>query len=325
MKKALITGIAGQDGSYLAEFLLSKGYEVHGLDSRDFEKEKDAFWRLASVEKQIIFHSSDISDYDEVQKIVEETKPSEIYHLATKHDLPNSLENYLAIRAINLDSTYFFLSAIKKINPAAKFFFASSSKVFGNPKISPQNEETPINPNSLYGTSKAAASALIKMYREKEGIFACTGVLYNHESPRRDPEFLPKKISKGVADIKNGTLKKIKLGDLGAKRDWSFAGDFVEVMWLILQAKEPGDYVLGSGETHSVKDFLNTAFGFAGLDWKQYVEIDAGLVRSEEAELRADIKKVKEVLGWQPKVKFEELVKMMVEADINSIKNGYKK
>lgn len=321
MKKALITGIAGQDGSYLAEFLLNKGYEVHGLDNRYFGEGKKMPWRLRSMEGRIIFHSGDISRYEDVQKIVNEIKPEEIYHLATKHDLPNSLENYLAIKAINLDSTYFFLASIKNTNPSTKIFFASSSKIFGNPLVSPQNEETQINPNSLYGISKAAASALVKMYREKEGVFACAGILYNHESPRRDPEFLPRKISMGVAEIKNGISKKIKLGDLGARRDWSFAGDLVEAMWLMLQAKNPGDYVLGAGETHSVEDFLDVAFNFAGLDWKKYVEMDPVFLRpKEKIELRADITKAKNVLGWEPKTKFKELVKMMVEADINLLK-----
>ena len=317
MKKALITGIAGQDGSYLAEFLLSKGYEVHGLDSKDFNADKAAFWRLQQIDKKITLHSGDINNYDYVRDIIGKIMPDEVYHLATKHDLPNSIDNYRSIMATNLDSTYFFLSSIKEFNPATRFFFASSSRVFGNSAVSPQNEDTRTSPSSLYGISKLSASALVKMYRDMEGIFACTGILYNHESPRRDREFLPRKISISVAEIKKGIITKIKLGDLSAKRDWSFAGDLVEAMWLMLQQKTPDDYILGSGVTHSIEDFLNIAFGVAGLDWKQFVEIDPNLKRPTETELRADIKKAKKVLGWEPKITFDELVKMMVDADID--------
>lgn len=319
-KIALITGIAGQDGSYLAELLLSKNYRVHGLEKLLLENQKDQLGRISHILDKIVLHNGDVSDYATARDLINKIKPNEIYHLATKHDLKNSLQNYSEIQKTNIDSTYFFLSAIKEFNPNTRFFFASSSKVFGNPIVSPQNEETPMNPTSLYGISKVAASALVKMYREKEGIFACTGILYNHESPRRDPEFLPRKISIGVAQIRKGNTNKIKLGDLNAVRDWSYAGDLVEAMWLTLQAQNPGDYILGSGETHSVKDLLNVAFNFSGLDWHNYIEMDEGLLRSKENELKADIKKAKEVLDWEPKTKFEELVKMMVEADIKAIK-----
>lgn len=316
MKKALITGIAGQDGSYLAELLLGKGYEVHGL----LLSKKDAERNLGHLMDKIIFHEGDICDSETVFRTVSSAAPEEIYHLATKHDLENSLENYETIVKTNIDSTYHLLDFIKNKIPKCRFFFASSSRVFGFPGEVPQSEATQMDPKSLYGISKLASMQIVKMFREKEGIYACSGILYNHESPRRDQEYLSRKISKGIAEIKKGISKKIKLGDLDARRDWSFAGDIAEAMWLVLQAEKPGDYVFGSGESNSVKDFLDIAFRLAGLDWKEYIEIDAGLSRPKETELRADIKKAKEVLGWHPKTEFKELVKMMVEADMKSIK-----
>jgi len=316
-KKALITGIAGQDGSYLSELLLAKDYEVHGLVRESGGK--DGSWRISRILDKLIIHSGDVSDYGTVKKLIAEVKPDEIYHLATKHDLPNSLENYLAIRATNLDSTYFFLSSIKEFSPNSKFFFASSSRVFGDAKTSPQNEETPMSPDSLYGISKVAASAVVRMYREREGIFACSGILFNHESPRRGQEFLSRKISKTVAEIKNGLSYELRLGNLDAVRDWGFAGDFVEAMWLMLQQGVPEDYVIGTGETHSVKDFLDVAFGIVNLDWRKYVKVDEALLRPTESELRADISKAKRKLRWTPKIKFEELVQMIVAVDIRAV------
>ena len=316
-KKALITGIAGQDGSYLSELLLAKGYEVHGLVRKSGGK--DGLWRINHILDKLTIHSGDATDYGTVRKLVVEVRPDEIYHLAAKHDLPNSLENYLAIKATNLDSTYFFLSAIKELSPNSKFFFASSSRVFGDAKTSPQSEETPMSPNSLYGISKAAASAVVRMYREKEGIFACSGILFNHESPRRDAKFLTRKVSKAVAGINKGSTQELKLGNLDAVRDWGFAGDFVEAMWLMLQQETPEDYVIGTGEVHSVKDFLDVAFGLVNLDWRKYVKVDETLLRPTESELRADISKAKGKLRWTPRIKFEELVQMMVAADIRAV------
>jgi len=313
-KKVLIIGIAGQDGSYLAELLLSKGYEVHGLERESGDEKK--YWRIRHILDKLIVHTGDVSDYKTVKELVIKIKPSEIYHLATKHDLPNSLENYLSIKAINLDSTYFLLSAIKEFSPDSKFFFASSSKVFGNPSISPQNEETAFKPNSLYGISKVAASALVKMYREKEGTFACSGILYTHESPRRDPDFLSRKVTLGATQIKSGTKDELKVGDLNAKRDWGYAGDYVEAMWLMLQQDKPEDFVIGSGEIHTVQELIEVAFGVLDLDWRKYVTVDPEFVRPpEDVEQRADISKAKKVLDWSPKVGFKELVQMMVKKD----------
>lgn len=318
MKKALITGIAGQDGSYLAEFLLQKGYEVHGFVRENPLDKRGGYSRLNSIVGQITLHSGDVSNRSVVEEMVKIIKFDEIYHLATFHDLPNNLENYTSIIPVNINSTYYFLSAIKLFNPTTKMFFASSCKVFGNPLVSPQNEETRFAPNSLYGISKVAAGALVTMYREKEGLFACSGILYNHESPRRDPEYLSKKISLGVAGIKKGTIEKIAIGDIHATRDWGFAGDYVEAMWLMLQQDIATDYVIGTGEVHSVEDFLNTAFGVVDLDWKKFVNIDPSLTRRSESEFRADITKARTKLGWQPTMKFKELVTMMVEEDLKA-------
>ena len=315
-KKALITGIAGQDGSYLAELLLKKGYEVHGVE-RDASTEEN-LWRIRHIVGAVTLHVGDVSEYETVRRLVEGIKPDEVYHLATKHDLPNSRENYRAIEATNMDSTYFFLSAIKEFSPTTKLFFASSSKVFGAPPSSPQNEQTPLNPTSLYGISKAAAGALVKMYREREGVFACSGILFVHESPRRDPGFLTRKVTRGVARIKSGIEHELKLGDLTARRDWGFAGDYVAAMWLMLQHSIPEDYVIGTGTTHSVQELIEIAFGAAGLEWRKYVKVDQALVRPpEKVETRADSTRIRSELGWSPNVSFRELVELMVAADLS--------
>lgn len=319
MRKALITGIAGQDGSYMAELLLSKGYEVHGVERESNNKGK--FWRIEHILDRLTVHTGDVSDYKTVKDLIKEIKPDEVYHLATKHDLPNSLENYHAVKATNLDSTYFLLSSIKEFSSTSKLFFASSSKVFGDLLFSPQNEETPLHPDSLYGISKVAASALVKMYREKEGIFACSGILYTHESPRRDPYFLFRKVTLSAARIKLGIENELKIGDLSAKRDWGFAGDYVEAMWRMLQQDKPEDFMIGIGETHSVQELVELVFGELGLDWHKYVTVDSAFVRPpERVEMRADITKAKTKLGWSPKVGFREMVKMMVESDLNGVK-----
>lgn len=320
---ALITGVAGQDGSYMAELLLDKGYEVHGLVRALPENHGGVSSRIGHISDRLVLHIGDVSDYATVHELIKKVQPDEVYHLATKHDLKNSLENYLDIQATNVDSTYFFLHSIKELKPVCRFFFASSSKVFGRVNSSPQNERTMTNPSSLYGISKAAGMSLVGMYRNDHDIFACSGVLYNHESPRRDPFFLPKKITSTAAKIKLGLAKELTLGDLDARRDWGFAGDFVEAMWLMLQAEKPEDYVIGTGQTRSVRDVLDIAFGALGLDWKKYVVTDPSLVGAKESlEMVADISKAKERLGWSPRVSFEDLVGMMVAEDMKL--NGVK-
>lgn len=318
MKKALITGIAGQDGSYLAELLLDKGYEVHGLLRRSPDGGANATWRIQHILEKLILHWGDVSDRIVAPNLIQEVLPDEIYHLATKHDEPSiNIETYLENERTNVNSTLYLLEAIKNLKPACRFFYASTSKIFGTAEESPQNEETPIQPNSLYGISKAAGLELVRLYRDRENIFACSGILYNHESPRRDFFFLPRKITSAVAKIKLGLQNKLTLGDLGARRDWGFAGDFAEAIWLMLQAERPEDYVIGTGEIHSVKDVLDIAFGSLGLDWKTYVEVDQKLVRKpEKFAMVADISKIKKKLNWEPKTKFEKLIKMMVQEDL---------
>ncbi len=320
MKTVLITGIAGQDGSYLAELLISKGYQVHGLMNSSIEKTNNIS-KINHILKKLVLYNGDVSDYATVHDLVKKIKPDEIYHLATKHDLKNSLNNYYEIQKTNIDSAYYFLNAIKELKPDCKFFFASSSKIFGKVISSPQSEQTALSPNSLYGISKAAGMYLVKMYRDEQDIFACCGILYNHESPRRDLNFLPRKITSMAAKIKFGKEKKLVLGNIEARCDWGFAGDYVEAMWLILQSDKPDDYVIGTGEIHSVKDILDIAFGKIGLDWQKYVVISEEFYRKERnIPMVADISKIKNKLGWQPKKTFEELIRMMVKEDLKLAK-----
>lgn len=315
-KIAFITGITGQDGSYLAELLLDKDYEVYGL-VQSFSYQNNENWRISHILNKIILHSGDVSNYEIIYELIKKIQPNEVYHLATKHDLENSLQNYYEIQRTNINSTYYFLNAIKELKLDCKFFFASSSNIFGKVISSPQNEQTIFNPNSLYGISKVASMQLVKMYRREQDIFACFGILYNHESPRRDIYFLPRKITRAAARIKAGKEKELVLGNINIKRDWGFAGDYVEAMWLMLQAEKPDDYVIGSGEIHSIKDILDIAFREVGLDWENYIVINREFFRKEgDVSMVADISKIKNKLGWQPKVKFEDLIKMMIKEDI---------
>ncbi|MBI5305978.1 GDP-mannose 4,6-dehydratase [Candidatus Wolfebacteria bacterium] len=320
MKKALITGITGQDGSYLAELLLEKGYEVHGLARvMAFEDSQHRFSRINHLlkENRIILHYGDINDYPTVWRIIFKIKPDEVYHLAAISSIISSFEDDFGTFKTNSDSVHYFLSAIKELNSNTKFYFAGSSEMFGRPKISPQNENTQFNPISPYAISKLTGFNLTRMYREVHKIFACTGITYNHESPRRGFNFVTRKITSMAAKIKLGLAKELQLGSLDAKRDWGFAGDFVEAMWLMLQADESDDYVIGTGETHTVQELIEIAFSHIGLDWQKFVVIDKEFVRSPETfEFRANPEKIKIVLGWHPKVKFENMVKMMVDADL---------
>ncbi len=317
MKVALITGINGQDGSYLAEFLLDKGYEVHGLTRPFLGQPEVALSRIRHILDKINLHVGDVSDEVMVRELVGNIKPDEIYHLATKHEVGITTEEYFQTRNTNIDSTVYFLAVIKDIQPKCKFFYASSSKVFGHTSSSPQSEETGLSPDSIYSISKVAGMHLVRLYRSQKDLFACSGILYNHESPRRDLFFLPRKITSTAAKIKLGIEKELVLGDLDARRDWGFAGDFVEAMWLTLQAEKPDDYVIGTGETHSVRDVLDAAFGFLELDWGQYVKVNSALVRPRQKfEMVADISKIKKELGWTPRTKFEDWIKMMIHEDI---------
>ena len=322
MKKALITGITGQDGSYLVEFLLSKGYAVHGIVRRvALEDSEHRLWRIRHLLDKIILHPGSMESYASIFNIVEKIKPDECYHLAAQSFVSYSFEDEFSTINTNINGTHFMLSAVKENSPKCKFYFAASSEQFGHVRETPQNENTPFHPRSPYGISKVAGFDLTRNYREAYGIFACSGILFNHESPRRGFEFVTRKITHAVARIKMGLSKELRLGNLDAKRDWGFSGDYVKAMWLMLQQNKPDDYVIATGETHTVKEFVRLAFSHVGLDWKKYVKIDKEFYRPAEVHLlMGDYSKAKKKLRWEPKVKFEDLVKMMVDADMGICK-----
>lgn len=323
-KKALITGITGQDGSYLAELLLNKGYEVHGIVRRvAVENPKYRMNRLSTIKNRIIFHSASLENYASLFSVVANVKPNECYHLASQSFVSYSFEDAFSTMDININGTLFILSAIKKLVPNCKFYFAASSEMFGKVVESPQNENTPFYPRSPYGISKVAGFDLVRNYREAYGLHACSGMLYNHESPCRGMEFVTRKITNTAARIKLGFDTELRLGNLDAKRDWGYAADFVFAMFLMLQQDEPDDYVIATNETHTVREFVETAFGCLDLDYKKYVKIDEQFYRPSDVEiLQGDYSKAKEKLGWKPGVKFKELVEMMVKADYVQEKNS---
>jgi GDPmannose 4,6-dehydratase len=318
MKKALITGITGQDGSYLAEFLLEKSYEVHGIVRRvAIEDPEHRLWRIRHILDKIILHPASMESYASIFKVVDKVKPDECYHLAAQSFVSYSFEDEFSTINTNINGTHFVLSAIKEKAPECKFYFAGSSEMFGLVKETPQNENTPFHPRSPYGISKVAGFDLTRNYREAYNLFACSGILFNHESPRRGYEFVTRKISNAVAEIKLGLSKKLTLGNLEAKRDWGFAGDYVKAMWLMLQQDKPDDYVIATGEPHSVEEFAEIAFSHVGLDYRDYLISDEIFFRPAEVHLlKGDYSKGKEKLGWEPAVSFKELIQMMVEADL---------
>ena len=324
MKKALITGITGQDGSYLAEFLLKKGYQVYGVVRRvALEDPEHHFWRLRSFLKHISICPGSLESYASLFNIVSKIKPNECYHLAAQSFVSYSFDDEFSTINSNINGTHYILSAIRQLVPKCRFYFAASSEMFGRVKEIPQNENTPFHPRSPYGISKVAGFDLTRNYREAYGLFACNGILFNHESPRRGFEFVTRKITNAVARIKLGLAKELLLGNLDAKRDWGFSGDYVEAMWLMLQKDSPDDFVIATGETHTVKEFLELAFRYLSLDWRKYVKIDKKFYRPAEVNvLVGDYSKARKKLGWKSKVGFEQLVKMMVEADFNRIKNN---
>jgi GDPmannose 4,6-dehydratase len=318
MKKALITGITGQDGSYLAEFLISKGYEVHGFVRRvALEDPTNRTHRINPFRDKLKLHSASLESYASVFHVVEKIQPDECYHLAAQSFVSYSFEDEFSTMNTNIDGTHSILSVLKERAPKCRFYFAGSSEMFGNAPVSPQNENTPMMPRSSYGISKLAGYHLTRNYREAYGLFACSGILFNHESPRRGFEFVTRKITNAVARIKLGLEKELRLGNLEARRDWGFAGDYVKAMWMMLQAKQPDDFVAATNETHTIREFLDLAFGRADLDWKKHVKTDEQFYRPAEIhELRGDYSKVQRILGWQPSVSFKELVHMMVDADL---------
>jgi GDPmannose 4,6-dehydratase len=321
-KKALITGITGQDGSYLAEFLLEKGYEVHGIVRRvAIEDSEHRLWRIRHILDKVILHSASMESYASIFKVVEKVRPDECYHLSAQSFVSYSFEDEFSTINTNINGTHFVLSALKEKAPHCRLYFAASSEMFGNVKETPQNENTPFYPRSPYGISKVAGFDLTRNYREAYNLFACSGILFNHESPRRGYEFVTRKISNAVAKIKLGLSKELKLGNLEAKRDWGYAGDYVKAMWLMLQQDEPDDYVIASGETHSVKEFVELAFSHVGLDYQNYLRIDEIFYRPAEVHLlKGDYAKGKNILSWEPTVSFNKLVQMMVDADVEALK-----
>ena len=322
LKKALITGITGQDGSYLANFLLSKGYEVHGIVRRvALEDSEHRLWRLRDIRDKIHLHAGSLESYASIFNVVEQVKPDECYHLAAQSFVSYSFEDEFSTIDTNIKGVMYILSAIKKKAPNCKFYFAGSSEMFGKVKQTPQIESTPFHPRSPYGISKVAGFDLTRNYREAYSIFACSGILFNHESPRRGFEFVSRKITSSVAKIKLGLEKYLYLGNLEAKRDWGFAGDYIEAMWLMLQHDIPDDYVIATNQVHSVKDFAQAAFEIVGLNWQEHVKTDEKFYRPSEINfLQGNYAKAERVLKWRPKIFFKDLVKMMVEADLNAFK-----
>ena len=318
MKKALITGITGQDGSYLAEFLLEKGYEVHGIIRRvALEDPAHRLWRIRHFLDRITVHGASLENYPSIFNAVESVKPDECFHLGAQSFVAYSFEDEFSTFQANISGTHSILSALKLKAPDCRFYFAGSSEMFGKVRETPQNEVTPFHPRSSYGISKVTGFHLTQNYREAYGMFALSGILFNHESPRRGREFVTRKISSHVAQIKLGLIDKLSLGNLDAKRDWGHARDYIEGMWLMLQQDEPDDFVLATGETHSVGEFVQEAFELVGLDYKKYVEIDPRFYRPAEVQLlMGDATKAREKLGWQSRISFRELVKEMVEADL---------
>jgi len=314
---ALITGITGQDGSYLTELLLSKGYQVHGLVRRvAIEDPEHRLGRIQHLLDRITLHPASLESYASIHKALEQCMPDECYHLAAQSFVSYSFDDEFSTFNININGTHFLLSAIRHQAPRCRFYFAATSEMFGHVEESPQTESTRFHPRSAYGISKVAGFELTRNYREAYNLHAGSGILFNHESPRRGYEFVTRKITSGVARILAGKADRIRLGNLDARRDWGHAREYVDAMWLMLQQPQPDDYVIASGASHSVREFCEMAFGFAGLDWRRHVETDPSLFRPAEVSvLEGDFSKARRVLGWAPKTPFAELVREMVEAD----------
>ena len=315
-KVAIITGISGQDGSYLAELLIKKKYKVYGICN---PRKKNNFKNLISIKNKVSIKKIDINDYSKIKTMIKKVKPTEFYHLAAQSFINYKFEDEFFKLNPNINGTHYILSAIKEFSPKTRFYFAASSELFGNAKNSPQNEETKFNPRSAYGISKVAGFYLTKNYRDAYNIHACSGILFNHESPRRSDNFVSRKITKNLALILKGKIKKIKLGNIHAKRDWGHSRDYVYAMWKMMQIKKPEDFVIGTGKVHSVKDFIKIAFNHVNLNYKKYIEIDKKLLRpNDKVILKANFKKAKKILKWKPSVNFKSLVEEMVDHDLKN-------
>jgi GDPmannose 4,6-dehydratase len=318
--RALITGVTGQDGSYMAELLLGKGYEVFGIVRRSSVKKFD---RIEELMDDIELVEGDLTDQSSLDSVIHAVQPDEVYNLAAQSFVPVSWNQPVLTGDVTGLGVIRILEAIRKHRPQAKFLQASSSEMFGKVRETPQTEKTPFHPRSPYGVAKAFGHFITVNYRESYGLFACSAMGFNHESPRRGLEFVTHKVTHQVARIKCGLAKKLLMGNLDAQRDWGFAGDYVRAMWMMLQQPAPDDYVLATGETHSVRQLLEAAFAAVGLHWENYVEVDPKLIRPAEVEfLCGDATKAREKLGWEPKVGFEELIKMMVEADLEAVQKA---
>ncbi len=314
MPKALITGVTGQDGSYLAEFLLAKGYEVYGMVRRTSH---DSYERIDHLLDQVEIVTADLLDQHSLTEVVREILPDEVYNLAAQSYVPTSFTQPVLTGEFTALGVTRILEAIRLAHPRARFYQASSSEMFGKVTETPQHEGTAFHPRSPYGVAKIYGHWVTVNYRESYGLYAVSGILFNHESPRRGIEFVTRKVTDGVARIKLGLSQKLRLGNLDARRDWGYAGDYVEAMWLMLQRPTPTDYVVGTGETHSVRELVELAFAHVGLDWHDHVVTDPAFIRPAEVDLlQADPRKAKRELGWSPKVAFPELVAMMVDADV---------
>jgi len=313
-KRALITGITGQDGSYLAELLLENGYEVFGLTRR---LSASNYWRIEHLQDRLTLLPGDLLDQLSLIRVLERVQPTELYNLAAMSFVPASWDQPMLTGEFNSQGVTRVLEAVRVVNPKIKVYQASSSEMFGKVREVPQRETTPFYPRSPYGVSKVFAHYITVNYRESYGLFAVSGILFNHESPRRGIEFVTRKVTDGVARIKLGLATELRLGNRDAERDWGFAGDYVRAMWQMLQQAEPDDYVVATGEAHSVQELVEVAFLHAGLDWEKYVKTDPAFLRPAEVDqLIGDASKARETFGWTPSVSFDGLVKMMVDADL---------
>ena len=316
-KRALITGITGQDGSYLAELLLEKGYEVYGVVRR---ASAPNLWRIQHLLDRITLRPADLLDQLSLIRVLADVRPQEVYNLAAMSFVPASWDQPMLTGEFNAQGVTRMLEAVRHVDPSIRLYQASSSEMFGKVREVPQTEATPFYPRSPYGVSKVFAHYITVNYRESYDLFAVSGILFNHESPRRGLEFVTRKVSDGVARIKLGMSDSLKLGNLDAKRDWGFSADYVYAMWLMLQEKTPDDYVIATGSSHSVGELVEVAFGHAGLDWKKYVGTDPAFLRPAEVDLLiGDASKARAQLGWVPKVDFEGLIQMMVDADVGRL------
>jgi GDPmannose 4,6-dehydratase len=319
-KRVIITGITGQDGSYLAELLLAKGYDVFGLVRRSSAPN---LWRIQHLLDRVTLKPADLLDQLSLIRAIDEVRPHELYNLAAMSFVPASWDQPLLTGEFNAQGVTRLLDAVRQVDPSIRFYQASSSEMFGKVREMPQRESTPFYPRSPYGVSKVFAHYITVNYRESYNLFAVSGMLFNHESPRRGVEFVTRKVTDGVARIKLGLADSLPIGNLDAHRDWGFAGDYVRAMWLMLQQPKPDDYVIATGVSHSVRELVEIAFAHAGLDWQQHVRVDPALLRPAEVDhLLGDASKARQELGWQPDVSFKQLVEMMVDADLERLRTS---